>query len=369
MAAPLDRRQFLGRGLVAGAGLVVVGGGASTLLAACSSDSKDTATTGTTGGSGAPASLGKLTYQLSWIKNVEFAGTYIADSKGYYKDLGFESVELLAGGQGVTQDAIVAENKALICTSAPDITGSAIMQGAEIVALGAQYQKNPFCIVSISTNPIPTPQDMIGKTIGVQPTNQAVWTAFLKANDISESDVTAVPAGFDPTPVTDPASGVDGWFSFITNEPIAVKEKGFEPVTFLLNDYNYPLVSQIYVTQKASLEGKRDQLKAFLKAEIMGWHESLKDPAAGAKLTVEVYGKDGGLDVEEQTLESEAQNKLILDDRTKTEGIFTVSDEEVSATIATLNSVAIDVTAEDLFDLSVLEEVYAENPDLKVFAG
>ncbi|MGZ4728973.1 MAG: ABC transporter substrate-binding protein [Acidimicrobiales bacterium] len=360
--------------MVAGAGLVVVGGGASSLLAACSSDSKTTSSTGTSaaaGGSGtvAPASLGKLSYQLSWVKNVEFAGSYIADSSGYYKANGFDTVDLIAGGQGVTQDAVVAENKALICTSAPDITGSAIVQGAEIIAIGAQYQKNPFCILSVATNPINTPQDMIGKTIGVQSTNQSVWTAFLKANDIQESQLTTVPAGFDPTPVTDPASGIDGWFSFVTNEPIAIKEKGFEPVSFLLNDYNYPLVSQIYVTQKSSLDSKRDMLKAFLKSEIQGWHDSLKDPAKGAQLTVDVYGKDGGLNVDEQTLESQAQNKLILDDRTKTEGIFTIADDELAATMSTLDAVGIALKATDLFDLSVLEEVYAENPDLKVYAG
>ena len=177
MAAPLDRRQFLGRGLVAGAGLVVVGGGARH----CWRRAAATEVHHHDGHHGwqraAAAALGKLSYQLSWVKNVEFAGSYIADSKGYYTANGFDSVELIAGGQGVTQDAVVAEGKALICTSAPDITGSAIMQGAEIIAIGAQYQKNPFCILSIATDPINTPQDMIGKTIGVQSTNQSVWDA------------------------------------------------------------------------------------------------------------------------------------------------------------------------------------------------
>ena len=355
----LDRRQFLQRTALGAAGLAVAGSGLSTVWSGL----------GASGAGAATADYGELVFQLSWVKNVEFAGSYIADSSGYYKANGFESVDLIAGGQGVTQDAVVAEGKALICTSAPDITGSAVVQGAEIIAIGAQYQKNPFCILSISTNPINTPQDMIGKTIGVQSTNQSVWTAFLKANNIQESQLTTVPAGFDPTPVTDPASGIDGWFSFVTNEPIAVKEKGFEPVTFLLNDYNYPLVSQIYVTQKSALDDKRDMLKAFLKSEIQGWHDSLKDPTKGPQLTVDVYGKDGGYTVEEQTLESEAQNKLILDDRTKTEGIFTIADDELAATMATLNAVGIALEAKDLFDLSVLEEVYAENPDLKVLAG
>ncbi len=63
-------------------------------------------------------------------------------------------------------------------------------------------------------------------------------------------------------------------------------------MTFLLNDYNYPLVSQTYVVQTSSLTGdKRNQLKALLKAEIMGWRDSLKDPTEGATLAVNTYGK------------------------------------------------------------------------------
>src|SRR5262249_14601051 len=112
------------------------------------------------------------TYQLSWIKNVEFAGMYIADTNGYYKDAGFSAVELLAGGPNVSQDSVVAAGKALVGISSPDITGAAILKGAPIVAIGAQYQKNPFAIMSLATNPINTPQDLIGRKIGVQATNE-----------------------------------------------------------------------------------------------------------------------------------------------------------------------------------------------------
>ncbi len=367
MAAPLDRRQFLGRSLTAGVGLVVVGGGASSLLAACSSDKKTTSTSsGTTpsGSSGtvAPGSLGKLDFQLSWIKNVEFAGAYIADTNGIYKANGFADVNLISGGPSVTQDAVIASGSALVCTSAPDITSTAILGGADIIAIGAEYQKNPFCIMSLATNPIPTPSDLVGKKIGVQATNTSAWTSFLKANNIAESDVTTVPVEFDPTPIT--TGTVDGWFSFITNEPIVLKEQGFDTVTFLLNDYKYPMVSQIYVTQVASLQSKRPQLKAFLKSQIMGWHESLKNPQTGADLAANTYGKDQGLDAAEQSLESVAQNKLILDDRTKTEGIFTVPQAMIDATIATLSIAGTDIAADKLFDLSVLAEVYQENPEL-----
>jgi hypothetical protein len=97
----------------------------------------------------------------------------------------------------------------------------------------------------------------------------------------------------------------------------------------------------------------------------MGWHDSIKDPALGAKYAVEIYGKDLGLDVPEQTLESVAQNKLIVSSDTLANGIMTITDTLMEETISTLALGGTVITSEQLFDMSLLEAVYAENPELK----
>jgi ABC-type nitrate/sulfonate/bicarbonate transport system substrate-binding protein len=347
----LDRRQFLQRSALTAAGLAVASGGISTAWSGLSAV-----------GAGA-ASHGSLTFQLSWVKNVEFAGSYIADTKGYYKKQGFSSVELLSGGPNVQQDAVVQSGKAFACISAPDITSSAINQGADLKTIGAQYQKNPFAVMSLKKSPIKTPEDMIGKKIGVQATNEAVWAAFLKANNIDASKINKVPVQFDPTPL---AKGeVDGWFSFFTNEPNTLKLQGVPNTYFLLADYNYPLVSETYVVKSDTLKSDRDKLKAFLVAEIMGWHANLKNPVLGATLAAKKYGKDQKLTVKEQTLESKSENTVILTNDTAANGLFTISDELLDENISTLALANIDITKDKLFDMSVLQEVYEENPDLK----
>jgi ABC-type nitrate/sulfonate/bicarbonate transport system substrate-binding protein len=353
----LDRRTFLRRGALGAAGVAFLG---SPLLAACSSDNK-TATT--TGSSGAGAAFGSLDFQLSWIKNVEFGGEYLADTNGYYSKLGFSAVNLISGGPNVAQDSVVASGSAIIGISSPDITASAVNNGADLVVIGAQYQKNPFAIISLASSPINTPQDMIGKKIGVQATNEAIWAAFLKANNIDESRLTKVPVQFDPQPLV--TKDIDGYMAFITNEPNLLKTRGVDTANFLLNDFGYPLVSESYMVSKDSITKNREKIKAILKADIQGWHDSLKDPAAAPNLVVSKYGKDLGLDVAEQTLESKAQNALILTDDTKANGLFTITDSLVDKSIATMKLGGIDITKDKLFDLSLIKEVYAENPDLK----
>ncbi|MCU1499466.1 MAG: hypothetical protein JWM47_3419 [Acidimicrobiales bacterium] len=360
MSTTYDRRAFLGRGglTILGAGALAAGG--STLLAACGSSDSDSA--GSTGDTGS-GKFGTLDYQLSWIKNVEFAGEYIAVEKGYYADAGFSKVNLMAGGAGVKQDDIVQGGKALMAISSPDITGSAILKGADLVIVGAQYQKNPFCVMSMADSPINEPEDMYGKKIGVQATNESVWAGFIKASGLDESKITKVPVQFDPLPLT--TGTVDGWFSFVTNEPNALKVAGFDTVTFLLNDHGYPYFSESIAVKKETLAKDRDKIKAALIGDIKGWTDAIADPALGAKLAATKYGKDLGLDEDEQVLESKAQNLLISTADTKANGLMTISDELLEQTLASLKAGGVEITAGQLVDTSVLAEIYDENPELK----
>jgi ABC-type nitrate/sulfonate/bicarbonate transport system substrate-binding protein len=358
----LNRRTFLGRSLTAGAGIAAIGVGGSTLLAACGSDSDSSSSSGSTTAGGS-ADLGTLDYQFSWIKNAEFAGQYIADQKGFYTGEGFSSVNFEAGGPTVQQDAVVTSGKALLGIGSPDITAPAILKGAPLKIIAVLFQKNPFCVMSLASNPVRTPEDMYGKSFGLQAVNEPVWNSFVKANDLDVSQIEIVPVQFDPQPLV--GGEVDTWFSFVTNEPNLLKVQGVETVNFLLADFNYPLPSQTYMATEESIENSREALKAVLKADIMGWHESIKDPELGATYAVEIYGKDLGLDVPEQTLESYAQNQLIVQPDTMTNGIMTISDVLMEETISTLAIGGTEISAEQLFDMSLLTEVYEENPELK----
>ncbi len=378
--AMINRRELFQRGLHIGGGVALLGG-LPALLAACGSSKKSssatvapttagTATTASagssaaTGSTAAAADLGALDYRLSWIKNSEFAGAYFADSNGYYKQAGFSSVNLIAGGPSAQPAEVdVSSGKALVGISAPDTVAQAIAQGAKLTIIGAQYQKNPFAVMSLASSPIKTPQDMYGKKFGLQSANQTVWDAFVKASGIDDTKIIKFPAQFDPTPLVQ--GQCDCWFSFITNEPNLLKVKEIDTYNFLLADYGYPLVSEVLVVATDSITSKAAQLKAFLRGEIMGWHDVYKDPAKAADVTVNNYGKDQGLEAAEQQLEVRAENELIWTDDTKANGLFTITDDLIAKNIDTLGKAGLKITADVLFDLSLLKAVYTENPELK----
>jgi ABC-type nitrate/sulfonate/bicarbonate transport system substrate-binding protein len=350
----LDRRKFLGYGARAAGGLALVGA-AGPLLAACgSSKSSTTATTG--GGATTVPSVGKVAYQLSWIENFQFAGEYIADTKGYYTAQGVD-IALLPGGPSTTVDPIVVAGTALVGNGSPDSMASDNAQGAGLVTIGAQYQKSPFCIISRTSDPIKTPQDMAGKKIGIQSANDTLWNAFLTLSGVSASSFTKVPVQFDVSVLS--AGTVDGFFGYSNDDVIHLQSLGVDVTNFLLADYGYKLFTSTYVVKASTLADtqKRAALVAFMKADIHGWQDAVADPVLDAQLTVTKYGKSLGLVQKEQQDSCTATNALMVNADTQAHGLFWMTDEAISATINTLKASGITATPA-MFTNEILQEVY-----------
>ncbi|WP_129669156.1 ABC transporter substrate-binding protein [Phytoactinopolyspora endophytica] len=357
LATSVSRRRFLQ--VTGAAGMVVAGG----LLAACGGDDDADTASGSGGGADEQGSYGDVTLQLSWVKNVQFVGPYMALEGGYYEDAGFSNVELGAGGPGGTPaEAALSTGQAWIGVSSPLIAAPAILEGAEIKLVGATYQKNPFCIVSLEENPIPDPQAMIGKRIGVGDANDLVWTAFLAANDIDPADVERVPFQSDPTPLT--VGEIDGYVGYATAGAAVLNRRGFAAEQILFADHGLSMVGESLAVLQQTIDDDREQLKAFLAATIRGWRDALADPDEATRLTVEKYGVDQNFDYDEQRDVMDGQAELIESEDTGNNGLFTVTSELMDANVAALQYAGIEIGVDELFDLSVLDEVYSENPDL-----
>ncbi|MBA8817581.1 ABC-type nitrate/sulfonate/bicarbonate transport system substrate-binding protein [Microbacterium halimionae] len=335
-------------------------------LSACSSSS-DAGGDASTSSDGDSAMKKDITVQLSWIKNEEFAGEFFADSKGYYTDAGFDSVTLVPGPSTSAPELI--SGTADFGMSDAVSTGSVIAsEGAPLKIIGTTYQKNPFTVLSLADGgDIATVDDLVGKKIGVQDSNTALFNAFLSANGLTSDDVEIVPVQYDPAPLIN--GEVDGFISYLTNEAIIVANEGYDTTNLPFADNGLPFVAETLVTTDDMIANYPETVKAFLKAEIMGWTDLVNDPEEGARLAYEEYGADLDLNPENSTAGSIAQVDLVVTDETAENGLFTISDELQAATIESLAGAGIELSASDLFDLSLLAEVYEENPDLIAYAG
>ena len=310
------------------------------------------------GRAGDAPNLGRMAYQLSWIKNFQFAGSYFADTKKYYQQYGVD-VDLLAGGPSLSVDPIVVSGKALVGQSSPGFMCNAISKGAELKCIGANYQRSTLCMMSMARTPLNQPQDMVGKKIGVQTNNIVIWHAFLKLNKIAASSIHVVPVQFDFTPLV--SGEVDGFFGCANDDLIQIRNKGFDIHYFLFADYGYRMLSATYSVRVDSLDDKtkRAQIVAFLRGEIRGWKDAIKDPALSAELTVDVYGSGNGLDLKGEEASCTATNDFIVNSDTLAHGLFWMSPASINETITTLAAAGVKATP-DMFTNDVLEEAYED---------
>ncbi|MWV60051.1 ABC transporter substrate-binding protein [Rathayibacter sp. VKM Ac-2754] len=336
-------------------GALAVALATTTALTACSSGSDAAA-------SSEDGSFGEATMQLSWVPHVEFAGEYLADANGYFADAGFDSVTLTPGGTGATgAETAIASGSAFAGVSSPLITGPAISEGAEMKIVGATYQKNPFAIVSLTDAPIETPQDMVGKTIGVSDSNDLVWRAFLAANDIDESEIDRVPLT-DSTLLT--TGQVDGYIGYATSGANTLNQRGFSAQQFLLADTGLPMVGETIVVAQESIDDEREKVKALLYAVARGWKDAVADPEATAETVVADYAADQNYKVEEQAQVMTTQTGLIVTPDTDENGLLTITPELQEQSVESLALTGIELDADDLFDTTLIDEVYEEHPEL-----
>jgi NitT/TauT family transport system substrate-binding protein len=287
------------------------------------------------------------------MHSAQFAGSYIAQNRGWWAEEGLE-VALLSGGPNAPVEPPVVSGTALIGISAADYTAAAVEQGAPFKILGVAMQKNPFVVASLPANPVNEPADLVGKRIGMALANTPVLQALCTLNGVDIDGIEIVPTQYSAQPLL--SGEVDCLLCWETDLPVAMAMQGIESLTMLMADFNYALHSQTYIATEDSLANRRAELVGRLRGEVRGWDAYRADTDAAAALTLDMF-PDAGLDLATQQMQAARQVPLMFSELTDTNGFGWWSDETVAANIETLALLGRTVTP-DLWDRSILEEVH-----------
>ena len=305
------------------------------------------------GARGALAGQTRVALQLSWLHSVQFAGSYIADSRGFWAERGLD-VRLDAGGPNAPVEPPVVTGTALVGISAADYTAAAVQQGAPFRIIGVAMQNNPFAIASLPDNPVNEPKDLEGKRIGMPLANMPVLRTLATLNDVDLDLVEVIPTQYDAAPLV--AGEVDCLLCWSTDLPVAMNVRGIESVTMLMADFGYRLHSQTYIATEDSLANRRVDLVALMAGEVQGWETYREDLEAATDLTLMRF-PDAGLDRPTQLEQARRQVPLMFSDLTDANGFGWWTDETVAQNIETLALLGMPVSA-DLWDRSILDEVH-----------
>ncbi|MFZ3124839.1 MAG: ABC transporter substrate-binding protein [Acidovorax sp.] len=238
----------------------------------------------------AASAADKVTVQLKWLPQAQFAGYYVAQSKGYYKAEGLD-VTIKPGGPDISPVQVIAGNGAdVVVNWMPDAL-AAREAGVPLVNIAQVFDQSGLMLTCRKASGVSSPKDFKGKTLGVWYGGNEYpflnWMAKLGYKP--GKDVTILKQGFNVDPLLQNQAACIS--TMIYNEYWQLVDAGIKEsdlVTFFyekegvasLEDGLYVLESRLKDPAFVARMGK------FLKATFKGWNDAVKDPAAAARIVV-----------------------------------------------------------------------------------
>jgi NitT/TauT family transport system substrate-binding protein len=254
------------------------------LAAAVATATALSTTAGATTRTAGSQKLTKVTLQLKWVTQAQFAGYYAAAAKGYYKNAGLD-VKIKVGGPTITPETVVVGGGADIGLDWLPNLFATREKGGDIVSVAQVFARSGMTEITWKTSGINTIAKMKGKTVGVWCCgNQPELFAALNKNGIdpnNPSDVTIFQQPFDMVAFL--SHKIDAAAAMTYNELAQVLETK-NPKTgklYQLSDLNVFKMSNVgtgmlednlFTTGKwLSSATNQATLVKFLKASLQGW--------------------------------------------------------------------------------------------------
>ena len=266
------------------------------------------------------ASVDSIKVGMPWVLNDEEAPWYNAIELGFFADVCLE-VELVAGGPGVDHLQTLAGGAVDIAVVAGGSRVPAIVSSltpADVVAVGAFLKHSPYIWLGLDpdtpqdqrSDKVITPQDLIGKRIGLQSNDDYLFQFISNKHGIPADAVELMDGGFTPDPVLMGAMDYIG--AWIVNQPRLLEEKGFMNwVAFRFSDWGWDGYGDVTVVRRETLDENPDLVRRFLAAQTAGLNFLLENPDASADIAVK-YGIDAQLTREQALRRFELQEALVI---------------------------------------------------------
>jgi len=157
-------------------------------------------TAGTGAAAGHQAKLTKVTLQLKWVPQAQFAGYYAASLKGFYKAQGLD-VTLKNGGPNIIPEQVVASGQAQFGVDWVPSLLSARDKGTQLVNIAQVFARSGMTQLTWKSSGITTIADMKGKKVAnwLGGNQYELFAALTKAgmNPEKNQGVTIVQQPFD----------------------------------------------------------------------------------------------------------------------------------------------------------------------------
>ena len=235
-----------------------------------------------------------VTLQLKWVTQAQFAGYYVAEAKGFYKDEGL-NVTIKPGGPDIAPAQVLAGGGADVIIDWMPSALATREKGVPVVNIAQPFKSSGMMLTCRKDTGITKPEDFKGKTLGVwffgneYPFLSWMGTLGIKT-DGGAQGVTVLKQGFNVDPLLQKQADCISTMTY--NEYWQVIDAGLKPEDLTVFKYEdegvATLEDGLYVLEdKLKDEAFVDTMAKFVRASMKGWKWAEENPDDAAMIVLD----------------------------------------------------------------------------------
>ena len=236
----------------------------------------------------------KVTLQLKWVTQAQFAGYYVAKDKGFYEEEGLD-VEIKPGGPDIAPPQVMAGGGADVIVEWMPAALATRERGVPLVNIAQPFKSSGMMLTCLKSTGITGPDDFKGRTLGVWFFGNEYpfmnWMNKLGIPTQGGADgVNVLKQGFNVDPLLQKQADCISVMTY--NEYWQVIDAGIkedELITFKYEDQGVATLEDGLWVLEPNLADAAfvDKMARFVKASMKGWKYAEENPDEAAEIVLE----------------------------------------------------------------------------------
>ena len=223
------------------------------------------------------AAADKVTLQLKWVTQAQFAGYYVAADKGFYEEEGLD-VTIKPGGPDIAPPQVIAGGGADVIVDWMPSALASREKGVALVNIAQPFKRSGMMLTCRKDSGIEKPEDFSGKTLGVWFYGNEYpflsWMSQLGIGTEGGDGVTVLKQGFNVDPILQKQAECVSTMTY--NEYWQIIDAGLtadDLVVFKYEDQGVSTMEDGLYVLESNLDDEAfvDKMARFVRASMKGW--------------------------------------------------------------------------------------------------
>lgn len=232
-------------------------------------------------------SLEKVSIQLDWLHQFQFAGYYIAKEKGYFKDENLDvNIKEFDFSVNLLNDVLTSASEYAVGKSSLIVDK---LEGKNVVLLAAIYQNSPMVLISLKNSNINKPIDLKNKRIMLTPDarSAASINSMIISQGLKLEDIEFQEHSFKLDDLINKKTDAMG--CYLSNEPYILNKKNIKFTIHNPSDFGFDFYGGLLFTSINESRNNPQRVRGMYKATLKGWEYAFNNIEETAKLIFDKF--------------------------------------------------------------------------------